>query len=62
MIGALVRRFAQGLRFPTLFAIVGGLFVTDVLVPDAIPFVDEILLALTTLMLASIRKRKPQVP
>jgi hypothetical protein len=62
MIGDLVRRYAAGMRFPTLFFAVGTLFVIDVLVPDVIPFLDEIMLALTTLMLASIRKRKPQVP
>jgi hypothetical protein len=55
-------RWAEGLRFPRLAMITAGLFIADVLLPDFIPFVDEILLALTTLMLASIRKRKPQVP
>jgi hypothetical protein len=62
MIRDLVRRYAAGLRFPTLLLVVGLLFVVDVLVPDVIPFLDEIMLALTTLMLASIRKRNPQVP
>ena len=62
MIGDLVRRYAAGLRFPTLLLVVGALFVIDVLVPDVIPFIDEIMLAFTTLMLASIRKRKPQAP
>jgi hypothetical protein len=62
VIGDLVRRYARGLRFPTLLAVVGTLFVIDVLVPDVIPFLDEIMLALTTLLLASLRKRKPQVP
>ena len=62
MIGDLVRRYAAGLRFPTLLAFVGTLFVIDVLVPDVIPFLDEVMLALTTLLLASLKKRKPQVP
>ncbi len=57
MIGRLVTRFASGLRFPALFALVGGLFVLDLFVPDVIPFVDEVLLALGTLMLAALRKR-----
>ena len=48
MIRQLVTRFAAGLRFPTLFALVAGLFVFDLLVPDLVPFVDEILLALGT--------------
>jgi uncharacterized protein DUF6116 len=62
VIGDLVHRYAAGLRFPTLLAFVGTLFVIDVLVPDVIPFLDEIMLALTTLLLASLRKRKPQAP
>jgi hypothetical protein len=58
MIRQLVTRFAAGLRFPTLFALVAGLFVFDLLVPDLVPFVDEILLALATLLVGSFRKRR----
>jgi hypothetical protein len=36
-------RYAAGLRFPRLLAITATLFVLDVLFPDAVPFVDEIL-------------------
>lgn len=49
-------RFAERLRFPQLFLLTGGLFVLDLLLPDMIPFVDEILLALLTLILAALRK------
>jgi hypothetical protein len=59
MIRSLVARFAAGLRFPTLFAIAATLFVFDLFVPDLIPFVDEILLALGTLLIGSIKKKKP---
>jgi len=62
MIGQFVRSYASGLRFPTLFLVVGALFVIDVLVPDVIPFFDEIMLALTTLLLAALKKPKSQVP
>lgn len=58
MIGPLVTRFAAGLRFPALFALVGTLFLVDLVVPDMIPFVDEILLALGTLLLGSLRRRR----
>ena len=58
MIGRLVTRFASGLRFPTLFGLLAGLFVLDVLVPDMIPFADEVLLALGTLLVGSLRKRR----
>lgn len=50
-------RFAERLRFPQLFLLAGGLFLLDLLLPDLIPFVDEILLALATLILAAWRKR-----
>ena len=58
MIARIVTRFAAGLRFPALFGLVAALFVIDLLVPDLVPFVDEILLALGTLLLGSLRKRR----
>ena len=51
-------RFASGLRFPQLFALVAGLFVIDLVVPDMVPFADEILLALGTLLLGTWKKRR----
>jgi hypothetical protein len=58
LIGNIVTRFASGLRFPVLFGIAATLFVLDLLVPDLVPFADEILLALGTLLLGSLKKRK----
>lgn len=53
--------FAGRLRFRTLFLVTAALFAIDTVVPDPIPFVDEILLGLGTLLLASLRKpRRPQ--
>jgi hypothetical protein len=49
-------RYATGLRFPRLLAVTAGIWVLDLLVPDALPLVDEILLGLTSLMLASLRR------
>ena len=40
-----------------LFLIVGGLFLVNLVVPDLIPFYDEILMAMLTVLIASIRKR-----
>jgi len=50
-----------GLRFPQLFLLTVALFLVDLLIPDLIPFVDEILLGLASLLLASWR-RKPGPP
>ena len=44
----LVSRFAAKLRFPTLFLITAGLFLLDLVIPDVIPFADELLLGLGT--------------
>jgi hypothetical protein len=52
-------RFAAGLRFPKLLAITAGLFILDLIIPDVIPFADEILLGLVSLLLASLKKRSP---
>jgi len=56
----LALRWIGGLRFPQLFLIFAGLFVVDFVVPDLIPFVDEILLGLATLLLASLRRRRDE--
>ena len=50
-------RYAAGLRFPRLLAITAALFVLDLIFPDVVPFVDEILLRLISLLLASLKKR-----
>ena len=56
--------FFSRLRFPYLAALTGLLFVANLFIPDAIPFIDEILLGLGTALFASWRKRddrnKPQ--
>ena len=48
--------FASRLRYPTLFWITAGLFLVDLVVPDLIPFADEVLLGLATLLLSNWQK------
>lgn len=50
--------YASRLRFPTLFKITLGIFLLDLLIPDVIPFIDEILLGLGALVLSSWQKPK----
>jgi hypothetical protein len=57
---SLVSRFAARLRYPQLFVLTLCLFLIDVVVPDVIPFADEILLGLGTLLLAGMKKRKEE--
>jgi hypothetical protein len=51
--------YASQLRFPTLFKITLGVFLLDLLIPDFIPFADEILLGLGALILSNWRKPAP---
>jgi len=57
MIGRWIGRFAAGLRYPTLFKLLAALFVVDFFVPDVIPFFDEIVLALGTLLVGALKKK-----
>lgn len=57
---ALVARasaYLARLRFPTLFAVVLALFAVNVVVPDGLPFLDEILLGLLAAFLGRWRRR-----
>lgn len=56
-IAALITRLIPGIRFPWLFAILAGLFAVDLVTPDPIPFLDEVVLAVLTFLAASWRTR-----
>ncbi|HSR65354.1 MAG TPA: DUF6116 family protein [Xanthomonadaceae bacterium] len=51
-------RWLGRLGYPRLFLATAVLFVLDMLIPDVIPFADELLLGLATLLLANWKKRK----
>jgi hypothetical protein len=57
LLGPLLRYFS-GLRFPWLFGIFAFIFGVDLIVPDLLPFADELMLGLGTLLLGAWRKRK----
>ena len=55
--------FLGKLSYPRLFTLSAILFAIDLVVPDFIPFADELLLGLGTLLLANWKRRKdPEVP
>jgi hypothetical protein len=58
LLAPLLRWFGR-LSYPKLFLLTAVLFVGDVLVPDVIPLVDELLLGLGTLLLANWKRVKP---
>jgi hypothetical protein len=51
--------YLESLRFPWLLLVTALLFLVDVFVPDAMPFVDEILLALVAVVLGRLKRKKP---
>ena len=53
-------QYASQLRFPKLLALAAAVFVVDLILPDVIPFADEILLGLITLLLGTLKKRNPK--
>ena len=55
---ALVQRFLPRMRYPYLFLILGGLFLVDLVIPDPIPLVDELLLAILTFIAATFTSRR----
>ena len=62
-IGTTVGELAGRLRFPNLFFLTAAVFLLDVLIPDLIPFVDEILLGLFTVMFGMWKaKEQPKPP
>lgn len=58
MIPKFVRRFLERRRFPTLMLLGAVLFIANLLVPDPIPFVDEILMLIATVAIGSVRRKK----
>jgi len=53
-----VLAFANRLRFRNLFILTVLLFFFDLLVPDFIPLIDEIMLGLLTILFASWKKQR----
>lgn len=57
LLAPLLRWFGR-LSYPRLFALTAALFALNLFVLDPIPFIDEILLGLGTLLLANWKNRK----
>ncbi|MEM1080919.1 MAG: DUF6116 family protein [Pseudomonadota bacterium] len=54
-----VRRFLEQRRFPSLLLIAAGLLGINFMIADPLPFIDELLMLIATLLIGSMRKRKP---
>lgn len=50
--------YAARLRFPVLAGLTAALFLVDLVVPDVVPFADEVLLGLGAVLLGTWKKRR----
>jgi len=57
-----VQKTISRLKFPQAFALFAALFVFDLIVPDFVPFIDEILLGLGAALFGMWRERVPVGP
>lgn len=51
--------YLESLRFPVLLIVTAVIFLVNVMVPDVVPFIDEVLLALVVALLSRLKRRKP---
>lgn len=58
MLPGFVRRFLERRRFPTLMLIAAAVLVVNLFVPDPLPFTDEVLMLIATVVIGSFRKRR----
>ena len=57
MLPPVISSFISRLRFPYLFVAALALLAVNLVIPDPIPFFDELLLALGAAMIASFKKK-----
>jgi hypothetical protein len=55
-----LRRWLEGLRFPYLLILMAVLLAVSLVVPDPVPFADELLLLLGTLLLSRLKRKPPE--
>jgi len=51
-------QLGERLRFPQLFLLTLGILILDLFIPDMIPYVDELLLGLLTMLFGFWRKKR----
>ncbi len=63
-ISLLLQRFLPRLKYPWLFLLLAGLFLADLIVPDLLPFIDEAMLGLLTVLVGAWKTRRepPEEP
>jgi hypothetical protein len=61
-LGRVIERFLANLESPKLFKLAAVLFLLNLVVPDPIPLLDEILMGIAALMLARRKKSSATPP
>jgi hypothetical protein len=61
-IASILVGYAARLRFPVLAALTAAAFLADLLIPDLIPFIDELALGLAAVFLGALRRRRRDGP
>ena len=57
-----IKQVAERLKSSHLFLIVAGLFVLDLVILDPLPFIDEIILFIVTVLIARWQTRREEPP
>ena len=57
-----LQRFIGEMKSSTLLLVVTSLFLVDLAVPDPLPFVDEIVLGIVTILVARWQSRRQEPP
>ena len=55
-----IQSWLESLRFPVLVIVATVLLIANLLIPDALPFVDEILLGVVAIILSRLKRRPKQ--
>jgi hypothetical protein len=58
----LAQRLLPRLRYPQLFLALAVLLLVNLVLPDPVPLIDELLLATLTVITASLRHRREEPP
>jgi hypothetical protein len=62
LVAKLIDKIAPGLRHPQLFGVLLALFLIDLVIPDPLPLIDEIMLGLLTFIAGTWKTRNEPPP
>ena len=57
-----VSQVISRLRYPQLFVLLAALLLVDLVVPDPLPYIDEMVLAILTVLVGGWKRRREETP